>query len=49
MERLASELPLPQLQLPALPTSAIGPGELEQLASALGNGVAGLNEEARWR
>jgi hypothetical protein len=33
--RLASGLPLPQLRLPYLFTTEIGPGELDRLAQAL--------------
>ena len=46
IERLAAELPLPQLQLPALADPGDRAGELEQLAAALGDGVAGLDPEA---
>jgi anion-transporting ArsA/GET3 family ATPase len=43
IERLATELPLPQLQIPALSTASIGPGELALLAEALGDGIGRLN------
>jgi anion-transporting ArsA/GET3 family ATPase len=49
MERLATELPLPQLELPALATPAIGRGELECLAGSLAEGIGRLPEEAPWR
>ncbi len=50
MARLAAELPLPQLELPALATPAIGPAELELLANALGESIGRLPEdETLWR
>jgi anion-transporting ArsA/GET3 family ATPase len=45
IERLAAELPLPQLHLPALSSPRIGPAELGILADAFGVAVAGLGEE----
>ena len=45
VERLARELPLPHLVVPALDAEAIGPAETAALASALAEGVAGLVEE----
>ena len=45
IERLARELPLPQLQAPALSGAAIGPAELGQLADALGAGIGRLSPE----
>src|SRR5579863_6426421 len=42
--RLASELPLPQLQAPFLFSAGIGPGELELLATELADGVRRLPE-----
>lgn len=45
VERLAHELPLPQIQMPALSAATIGPVELGQLADALGTGIAKLNPE----
>jgi anion-transporting ArsA/GET3 family ATPase len=42
VSRLASELPLPQLRLPYLFTTDIGPSELDQLAAALLDGVDAL-------
>jgi anion-transporting ArsA/GET3 family ATPase len=43
IERLAIELPLPQLQIPALSTATIGPSELDLLAVALGAAIGRLN------
>ncbi len=40
--RLDEALPLPQLQLPFLFTSDIGPGELDTLADALASSIEGL-------
>jgi anion-transporting ArsA/GET3 family ATPase len=40
--RLARELPLPQLALPALAAERIGPDESDQLAEALANAVGAL-------
>jgi anion-transporting ArsA/GET3 family ATPase len=45
VERLARELPLPQLIVPVLDAPAIGPAETAALAAALAEGVAGLVEE----
>ncbi|HVB06701.1 MAG TPA: ArsA-related P-loop ATPase [Acidimicrobiales bacterium] len=42
LERLASELPLPQLRLPLLAAGAIGPAELTTLSAALEQAVARL-------
>lgn len=42
IERLAKELPLPQLRLPFLFTAEIGPGELERLSEAVTGAVEGL-------
>jgi anion-transporting ArsA/GET3 family ATPase len=49
IERLAAELPLPQLQLPVLDTPVVGPAQLAELAGALGEGIAHLSPEAAWR
>jgi anion-transporting ArsA/GET3 family ATPase len=46
IERLARELPLPQLPAPLLSSAVIGPAELEQLADALGSGIGRLSPEA---
>ncbi|MGP0030242.1 MAG: ArsA family ATPase [Acidimicrobiales bacterium] len=43
--RLARELPLPQLAVPELLAGQVGPAEIDQLASALGAGVAALTPE----
>src|ERR1700728_2569520 len=43
--RLARELPLPQIQMPALSAGTIGLNELAQLADALGVGIAKLGPE----
>jgi hypothetical protein len=42
VDRLARELPLPQLQVPFLFADVIGPTELDQLSDALEAGVAAL-------
>ena len=42
LDRLAQELPLPQLRLPDLLCTSIGPGELEVLAGALRDGIEHL-------
>jgi anion-transporting ArsA/GET3 family ATPase len=42
VSRLAEQLPLPQIHLPYQFTSDLGPGELDDLASALLNQIAGL-------
>lgn len=39
LDRLADELPLAQLRLPAVPGSGIGPVQLAELAAALGEGI----------
>jgi hypothetical protein len=44
VDRLAERLPLPQLRLPFLFGSEIGPDELELLADRLGSGIAELPE-----
>jgi anion-transporting ArsA/GET3 family ATPase len=44
MERLASELPLPQLRMPFLFTASVGPSEVDVLARALLSEIADLNE-----
>jgi len=49
IERLAGELPLPQLHMPALAAVSIGPPELDRLASALGKAISALGEETSWR
>ena len=41
-DRLAEALPLPQIRLPFLFTSEIGPAEIEQLADAFIDGLAAL-------
>ena len=43
LDRLARELPLPQLHVPQLGTPEIGPAGLEELASALAKGVERLD------
>jgi anion-transporting ArsA/GET3 family ATPase len=45
IERLARELPLPQLQVPALSAASIGPTELGHLAAALEAGIGRLGPE----
>ena len=42
LERLASSLPLQQIQLPFLLTTPIGPNEVGELARALTAGIAAL-------
>jgi len=42
VERLAKALPLPQLHLPFLFTTELGPAEVDVLAAALADGVRGL-------
>ncbi len=42
LERLARELPLPQLRVPFLFTDSIGPAELDDLSDALAAGVRAL-------
>ncbi len=46
LERLAHELPLPQLRVPYLFTAAIGPAELDVLSTALATGVEALHDPA---
>jgi anion-transporting ArsA/GET3 family ATPase len=46
VERLARELPLPQLELPELVVQNIGPAELAVLADALAAGIERLGPEA---
>ena len=41
-DRLAAALPLPQIRLPFVFTSEIGPAEIEQLADAFVDGLAAL-------
>ncbi len=43
LDRLARELPLPQLRVPFLFTDAIGPAELDVLSDALGDAVSALS------
>jgi anion-transporting ArsA/GET3 family ATPase len=45
VDRLAQELPLPQLRIPRLLTPSIGPAEREQLADALAHEIAGLPDK----
>ncbi len=47
LERLAEELPLPQLRTRLLPGEAVRPDELEVLAADLATGVDGLPSEPR--
>jgi anion-transporting ArsA/GET3 family ATPase len=47
VQRLAHELPLPQLRVPFLFTSAIGPHELDLLTDALAAGVEELHDPAQ--
>ncbi len=46
LDRLARDLPLPQLRVPYVFTDRIGPTELAVLASALAGGIAGLPDPA---
>ncbi len=46
IERLAQQLPLPQLRVPFLFTDSIGPAELETLSDALAQGVEALHDPA---
>jgi hypothetical protein len=46
IERLAHELPLPQLRVPFLFSDSIGPPELEALSNALAAGVDALPDPA---
>jgi anion-transporting ArsA/GET3 family ATPase len=45
IEALGRELPLPQIQLPAVASATIGPGELAELADALRLGIAAIRPE----
>jgi anion-transporting ArsA/GET3 family ATPase len=45
-ERLAQELPLPQLHVPHIGAETIGPAELQVLADALARGIGSLAVEA---
>jgi anion-transporting ArsA/GET3 family ATPase len=45
IERLARDLPLPQLLLPQVAADAIGPAETDQLASALAEAIGNLAPE----
>jgi len=45
IERLARELPLPQLQVPTVAATTIGPAELGQIAGALDAGIGRLSPE----
>jgi anion-transporting ArsA/GET3 family ATPase len=44
LERLAEELPLPQLRAPFLFSATIGPEELDVLAASLAAGISALSE-----
>jgi arsenite-transporting ATPase len=46
LQRLARELPLPQLRVPFLFTDSIGPRELDSLSDALATGVQALPDRA---
>jgi len=46
LQRLARDLPLPQLRVPFLFTASIGPTELDLLSTALADGVGALPEPA---
>ena len=46
-ERLAARLPLPQVELPFLFVSEIGPAEVDTLADAFTRGVAAIDEVSR--
>jgi anion-transporting ArsA/GET3 family ATPase len=46
LQRLARELPLPQLRVPFLFTASVGPEELDRLSDALAAGVAALSDPA---
>jgi anion-transporting ArsA/GET3 family ATPase len=46
LDRLAEELPLPQMRLPAIVAPTIGPAELATLADALAAGIGELVSEA---
>jgi len=43
--RLAHDLPLPQLLVPAVPVETMGPAEIDQLATALGTAIGELVPE----
>jgi anion-transporting ArsA/GET3 family ATPase len=45
IDRLARDLPLPQLLVPQVEAEAIGPAEAEQLASALAHAIGALTPE----
>ena len=45
LARLADALPLPQLHLPYLFTTELGPAELASLADALGDAIGGLGDD----
>jgi anion-transporting ArsA/GET3 family ATPase len=45
IERLARELPLPQIRLPEIAAPSVGPEELDMLAAAMAEGVAALEAE----
>ncbi len=47
LDRLAHELPLPQLRVPYLFTASIGPSELDALSAALAHGVEALHDPAQ--
>jgi anion-transporting ArsA/GET3 family ATPase len=47
LERLARELPLPQLRVPFLFAASIGPEELDTLSDALARGISALPDPAR--
>ncbi len=47
VERLATELPLPQIRLPELEAASVGRAELGLLADALGEGIRHLVPESR--
>jgi hypothetical protein len=42
LDRMADELPLPQIELPYRFTSELGPGDLDALAGSLVEGVLAL-------
>jgi hypothetical protein len=47
MERMARDLPLPQLQLPYLFTGDLGPAEMSHLADELLDQIASLSPAGR--
>jgi hypothetical protein len=47
IERLARDLPLPQLLLPAVPADTIGPKETDLLATALARAIGELVAEVQ--